>query len=245
MPAQAKRKRKAKPKRRATKAKGRQLMTIETPAELTAKRKRFIEEYMIDLNGTQAAIRAGYAESGASTEAYRLLRDAQIATAIAGLLRDLAAATPTRLVDELSALAFSDIGKAVVWDQQTEHIGDSDGSYFGGPPEEDAEGAVTKVITSRVTVLPSETMDPRTRLAVAEVSQGAQGQLKIKMHDKVGAIDKLLRVLGMYQDKVNVSGTVTVIPELVYYGAPPKILARKNRDEAAPEAMGGDRDESD
>jgi phage terminase small subunit len=37
------------------------------------KRKRFVQEYLIDLNGTQAAIRAGYARSGAHTEAFRLL----------------------------------------------------------------------------------------------------------------------------------------------------------------------------
>ncbi|QFU15219.1 terminase small subunit [Microvirga thermotolerans] len=37
------------------------------------KRKRFVQEYLIDLNGTQAAIRAGYARSGAHTEANRLL----------------------------------------------------------------------------------------------------------------------------------------------------------------------------
>lgn len=38
-------------------------------AELTEKQKRFCDEYIIDLNGTQAAIRAGYAKSNAKQQA--------------------------------------------------------------------------------------------------------------------------------------------------------------------------------
>ena len=43
-------------------------------AEMTAKQKRFCDEYLIDLNATQAAIRAGYAEPRASEQAYQLLQ---------------------------------------------------------------------------------------------------------------------------------------------------------------------------
>lgn len=49
---------------------------------LTPKQARFIIEYLIDLNATQAAIRAGYAESGASVEGHRLLSNAKISKAI-------------------------------------------------------------------------------------------------------------------------------------------------------------------
>lgn len=45
---------------------------------MTPKKRRFIQEYLIDLNGTQAAIRAGYARSGAHTEANRLLANPEI-----------------------------------------------------------------------------------------------------------------------------------------------------------------------
>lgn len=51
-------------------------------AKLKNKRRRFVEEYLIDLNGTRAAIRAGYAESGAHTEGWRLLRNADVAEAV-------------------------------------------------------------------------------------------------------------------------------------------------------------------
>jgi phage terminase small subunit len=40
---------------------------------LTDKQERFCQEYLIDLNGTQAAIRAGYSERSAKEEASRLL----------------------------------------------------------------------------------------------------------------------------------------------------------------------------
>lgn len=51
-------------------------------ADLTAKQRRFVEEYLIDLNATQAAIRAGYAESGASVEGARLLANAKVGAAV-------------------------------------------------------------------------------------------------------------------------------------------------------------------
>jgi phage terminase small subunit len=52
-------------------------------ADLTAKQAEFVQQYLVDLNATQAAIRAGYAESGARTEGARLLANADIADAIA------------------------------------------------------------------------------------------------------------------------------------------------------------------
>ena len=43
-------------------------------AKMTAKQQRFCDEYLIDLNATQAAIRAGYSEKYAHTNAAKLLR---------------------------------------------------------------------------------------------------------------------------------------------------------------------------
>lgn len=47
-------------------------------AGLTPKQARFVEEYPVDCNGTQAAIRAGYAKSGAEVQAHRLLTNVKI-----------------------------------------------------------------------------------------------------------------------------------------------------------------------
>ena len=50
---------------------------------MNARQQRFVEEYLIDLNGTQAAIRSGYARSGAHVQAARLLSNAKVSRAIA------------------------------------------------------------------------------------------------------------------------------------------------------------------
>ena len=45
---------------------------------LTAKQKRFVQEWMIDLCGTRAAIRAGYSEKSAANTASRLMKDPDV-----------------------------------------------------------------------------------------------------------------------------------------------------------------------
>ncbi|MEE4317773.1 MAG: terminase small subunit [Erythrobacter sp.] len=60
---------------------------------MTPKQEAFAREYLVDLNATQAAIRAGYAESGARTEGSRLLANADIQNAIAELMAERAKRT--------------------------------------------------------------------------------------------------------------------------------------------------------
>lgn len=52
-------------------------------ANLTPKQQRFVEEYLIDLNATQAAIRSGYSEKTANEQGSRLLANVSISEAIA------------------------------------------------------------------------------------------------------------------------------------------------------------------
>ena len=52
-------------------------------ANLTPKQQRFVEEYLIDLNATQSAIRAGYSEKTANEQGSRLLANVSISEAIA------------------------------------------------------------------------------------------------------------------------------------------------------------------
>ena len=51
-------------------------------AKLNQKQKRFVVEYLIDLNATQSAIRAGYAEKTAYSQGQRLLKHVEIQAAI-------------------------------------------------------------------------------------------------------------------------------------------------------------------
>lgn len=56
---------------------------------LTKKQKRFVEEYLIDLNATQAAIRAGYSPKTANEQASRLLANVSIKSYIESELEKL------------------------------------------------------------------------------------------------------------------------------------------------------------
>lgn len=68
-------KRKAPPK---LKPKAKPKGAVPAVTRPNARRDAFIQEYIIDLNGTQAAIRAGYAANSASVTAARLLADDKI-----------------------------------------------------------------------------------------------------------------------------------------------------------------------
>lgn len=71
---------------------------------LNTKQRRFIAEYLIDSNGTQAAIRAGYSKKTAAEIAYELLRKPQIRAAIEKPLmrREMSA---EQVIEELSDIA--------------------------------------------------------------------------------------------------------------------------------------------
>lgn len=58
--------------------------------QLTAKQERFCQEYVIDLNGTQAAIRTGYSEKTANEQSSRLLTNVNIQQRIKELQDNIA-----------------------------------------------------------------------------------------------------------------------------------------------------------
>ena len=81
-------------------------------ANLTPKQERFCEEYLIDLNATQAAIRAGYSEKTAYSAGQRLLRNVEIQNRIAELKAERSKRTEItqdRVVKELAAMAFANV----------------------------------------------------------------------------------------------------------------------------------------
>ena len=51
-------------------------------AKLTPKQQRFVDEYLIDLNATQAAIRAGYSPKTAEQQGFQLLKKTSVSEAI-------------------------------------------------------------------------------------------------------------------------------------------------------------------
>ena len=74
-------------------------------AKLTPKQERFCQEYIIDLNGAQAAIRAGYSVKDARTQASRLSTNANIQKYIAELQQKKNAALDLKSEDTLREIA--------------------------------------------------------------------------------------------------------------------------------------------
>lgn len=81
---------------------------------LTPKQKRFVAEYLVDLNATAAAIRAGYSKKTAEVIGYENLRKPQIKTAINQAMQDQqkrTEITQDMVISELAKLGFFDIRK--------------------------------------------------------------------------------------------------------------------------------------
>jgi len=79
---------------------------------LTAKKLLFAQEFLVDLNGAQAAIRAGYSENSARSQASRLLTDENIQAYIAERRKERAEkleASADNVISEVVKLAFHDI----------------------------------------------------------------------------------------------------------------------------------------
>lgn len=79
---------------------------------LTDRQSRFVDEYLVDLNATKAAIRAGYSAKTAASQGERLLRNVEVAGAIEKRKVERSAATgitQERVLRELAVLAFSDV----------------------------------------------------------------------------------------------------------------------------------------
>ena len=114
---------------------------------------------------------------------------------IVGRAAERAEVSLERVLRELAAIAFSDISKAVTW-----------GPSVQVREEEDEDGRRVRVITSAVSLVPSDRLDANTAAAIAEVSQGSTGALRVKMHDKLAALIALGKHLGMYDhtQKTNV-----------------------------------------
>lgn len=169
---------------------------------LTAKQQRFVEEYLIDLNATQAAIRAGYSERSAGIGGHYLLKNPKIATAIAAAQSERAKRldiSQDAVLQELAKIGFSDIRKAVSWRPNV-----------AGLAEDPDTGEMRMAITNEVALVSSEDIDDATAAAIAEISQTATGGLRIKFHDKRAALVDIGKHLGMFKDRLDVTGAIAL-----------------------------------
>lgn len=169
---------------------------VKPVAAITPKQQAFVNEYLIDLNATQAAIRAGYSESTAAEQACRLLINVKIANAVADAMkaREIRTEiTQDMVLRELAKIGFSDIRKVVQWgDTALRASEDKDGN----PITEAYHG---------LRLVGADSVDEATAAAISEISEGREG-LKIKLHDKKGALVDIGKHLGMFKERVEHSG---------------------------------------
>ena len=149
---------------------------------MTNKQKRFCVEYLIDLNATQAAIRAGYSTSTAGAIGAENLKKPQIRACIDKALAEQSkrtGVTADRVVRELAKVAFVNSDDVVDFDSATVK---SDAS-------KDDTAAIASV---RVKTIPTK--------------DGEGIEREIKLADKLKALELLGKRFGLFTDNVNVSG---------------------------------------
>lgn len=149
-------------------------------AKLTDKQKKFIDEYLVDLNATQAAIRAGYKEKTAYRTGAENLRKPQIQREIQKRMQERqqrTEVTQDMVVKELAAIAFS---------RATDYV------------EIRSNG-----VCSTVVIKPTSDLSDQQIRAIAGIKEGANG-IEIKLNDKEKALELLGRHLGMWNDKLDI-----------------------------------------
>lgn len=153
--------------------------------KLTAKQELFCNEYLVDLNATQACIRASYSVKTAIEQGSRLLTNVKVQEYIQKRMKDRekrTEITQDRVLKELAHIAFDDIRNYL--------------SFYT-----DSEGNVRTIVKD------SDTVDTR---AIQEVSQGKDGQFKFKVYCKDVALINIGKHLGMFKEQIEHSGETTI-----------------------------------
>ena len=145
---------------------------------LTPKKRMFAKEYLVDLNATQSAIRAGYSKKTSHSQGERLLRDVDVQALVHGAMKrrsERVEVTSERVLAEIAKVAFSDVRK--IFDESGALIRISD---------LDDEAAACIAGCEIVTVNRGE----------GEVEYVA----KVKMADKLKALELAGKHLGLFRD---------------------------------------------
>lgn len=157
-------------------------------AKLTEKQKKFADEYLINLNATQAAIKAGYSKKTADVQGVRLLGNVKVQEQIKKRQKELehkTEITQERVLRELANVAFANTTDFV-------SIEGVEGKGLNG------ETCFSPVVKINLT----KDVSPDKLAAIAAIKQGKEG-IEIKTRDKVKALELLGKHLGMFTDADN------------------------------------------
>ncbi len=174
-------------------------------AKLTEKQQRFCDEYLIDLNATQAAIRAGYSERTANEQGARLLAKVSVQEYVAERKADRrkrTEITQDMVLTELAAIAFAKTTDYVKIIEQQATFTSDEGVRI---PLYDENGK--PVMVQNVQLEPTKNLDDTQIKAIAGIKQGKNG-IELSMCSKERALEMLGKHLGMWTEKVEVSGEV-------------------------------------
>lgn len=156
---------------------------------LTPKQAVFVQEYLIDLNATQAAIRAGYSKTSAQQLGSDTLSKHVVQDAIEKAMEARSARTQItqdRVMQEYGRIAFVD----------PRNFYDKDGVVLGiSELDEDTARAIGGFESSTI---------------VTDEGEKGIATNKIKFIDKKGALDSLGKHLGMFIDRIDHSGNFKI-----------------------------------
>lgn len=161
---------------------------------LTKKQKIFCEEYLIDLNATQAAIRAGYSVASAGSIGSENLEKPEIRARIDEALAERSKRTginADRVLREIARIAFVNAADVINFDSATIAEGAS----------EDDTAAISSV---KVKTIPT--------------SDGEGVEREIRLADKLKALELCGKHLGMFKDNPEANVPVTVVINYDYGG---------------------------
>ena len=166
---------------------------------LTPRQQRFVAEYLVDLNATQAALRAGYTETAARVTGPRLLSNVAVCAAIEEGRARLAGkleVTQERIVQEYARIAFAKLTDAVRWTEEA----------MAAVPSADLDANTSAAVKS-ITLKRTVTRDKDNR-------ETERVEHRVEMHDKKGALDSLARHLGMFKADAIDLATLRAMAEL-------------------------------
>ncbi len=167
-------------------------------SKLTAKQKAFVNEYLIDLNATQAAIRAGYSVKTANEQGARLLANVSISEFISKAMEERSkrtGITADQVLNELAMIAFAN---GTDFAQVVEEPIIVNGRYVKDPDT----GQLRK--QEVVKIVPTDKLPEDKKRAIAGIKEGRYG-VEVATCDKVKALELLGRHLGMFKDKVELT----------------------------------------
>jgi phage terminase small subunit len=171
--------------------------------ELRIKQERFLQIFLEKGNASEAYRQAYDVSQDTKPEtihrkAAELLANGKVTARLEQMraeLRERAAITLDHLVEALRPIAFSDIRKVVTW----------------GPavPLKDPETGEV-VVVQDVIVKPTDEIDDAAAAMIAKVIRNKDGSVRVELHDKLAAVEKLAKLMGLIKEQHEFSGSVKV-----------------------------------